>query len=175
MARLQIPPEQYYEQLARARRGAGALITTSDGLVVMIDTTYRDFYEIPGGAVESAESPPGACARECREELGRSISIGRLLAVDHQSDGEDLGDSVMFVYDGGVLAPEALAGRRSDSEVAAIVFVDPADLDAVTIPRLASRIRGALAAREDGTVHEAVDGCSRPPFDAQRQPSTGSQ
>jgi 8-oxo-dGTP pyrophosphatase MutT (NUDIX family) len=84
---MEVPPEQYYAQLARARRGAGALITTSDGRVVMIDTTYRDFYEIPGGAVESGESPPDACARECREELGRDVPVGRLLAVDHQSDG----------------------------------------------------------------------------------------
>lgn len=46
-------------------------------------------------------------------------------------------------------------------------------LDAVTIPRLANRIRGALAARANGTVHEAVDGCSRPTVDARNQPSTG--
>jgi 8-oxo-dGTP diphosphatase len=139
----------------------------------MINTTYRDFYEIPGGAVESGESPPDACARECREELGRDVPVGRLLVVDHQSDGGDRGDSVMIVYDGGVLAPEVLADHGSDPEVAAVVFVDPADLDAVTIPRLANRIRGELAARDNGTVHEAVDGCSRPTFDARSQASSG--
>jgi 8-oxo-dGTP pyrophosphatase MutT (NUDIX family) len=74
-----MPSGQYYASLARARQGAGALVTTNDGRVVMIDTTYRDFYEVPGGAVELGENAPLACARECREELGMEISIGRLL------------------------------------------------------------------------------------------------
>lgn len=160
-----VPADQYYAQLARARRGAGALITTTDGRIVMIDTTYRDFYEIPGGAVEAGESAPDACARECREELGIEVPIGRLLSIDHQSDGGDLGDSIMFVYDGGTMTPEMPADRNTDSEVAAIVLVELADLDVVTIPRLANRIRGALAARENGTVHEAVNGRPRPASD----------
>jgi hypothetical protein len=58
MPRIDLPPEQYYSQLARVRQGAGALITTRDGRIVMIDTSYRDFYEIPGGAVERERPPP---------------------------------------------------------------------------------------------------------------------
>jgi 8-oxo-dGTP pyrophosphatase MutT (NUDIX family) len=54
-----VPPEQYYPQLARVRQGAGALITSPDGRVVMYDVTYRDYLELPGGAVEPGESPPG--------------------------------------------------------------------------------------------------------------------
>ena len=53
-----MPPGGYYATLARARQGAGALITTNDGRVVMIDTTYRDFYEIPGGALNSGKARP---------------------------------------------------------------------------------------------------------------------
>jgi 8-oxo-dGTP diphosphatase len=53
MPPIDLPPEQYYAQLARVRQGAGALITTLDGRIVMINTSYRDFYEIPGGAVEA--------------------------------------------------------------------------------------------------------------------------
>lgn len=58
-----VPPEQYYAQLARVRQGAGALITTLDGRVVMYDVTYRDYLELPGGAVEAGESPPAAVDR----------------------------------------------------------------------------------------------------------------
>lgn len=65
-----VAPEIYYAQLARVRQGAGALITSSDGRVVMYDVSYRDYLELPGGAVETGESPPAACTRECREELG---------------------------------------------------------------------------------------------------------
>lgn len=156
-----LPPEQYYRRLARARQGAGALITTLDGRVVMVDTSYRDFYEIPGGAVEGGEAAPAACARECREELGIEVRIGRLLVVDHQNEAGDLGDSTMFVYDGGSIAPEYLSQPNGDPEVRSVAFVDPTALDRVTIPRLANRIRSALAARAEGTVHEAVNGRTR--------------
>jgi hypothetical protein len=39
-----------------------------------------------------------------------------------------------------------------------VVLVDPLDLSSITIPRLASRISHALAARETGGVVEAVNG-----------------
>ena len=87
--------------------------------------------------------------------------VGRLLALEHQSDGDERGDSVMFVYDGGSVAAEDLVRRSPDPEVAAIVLVEPADLNSVTIPRLANRIRGALAARGNGCLYEAVDGNPR--------------
>lgn len=155
-----VPPEQYYAQLARVRQGAGALITLPDGRVVMYDVSYRDYLELPGGAVESGESPPAACARECREELGVAIAAGRLLVVDHQTDGGERGHSVMFVYDGGVVEESALDVVPTD-EGHGVVLVDPPELGDVTIPRLANRIRHALAARKTGTVVEAVNGEAR--------------
>jgi 8-oxo-dGTP pyrophosphatase MutT (NUDIX family) len=156
-----VPPEQYYAQLARVRQGAGALITTSDGRVVMYDVTYRDYLELPGGAVEAGESPPAACARECREELGIDIAVGRLLVLDHQTDEGDRGGSVMFVYDGGVVEAAALRTVPASEEGRGVVYVDPADLGGVTIPRLANRIRCALTARETARFIEAVNGDTR--------------
>ena len=156
-----VPPEQYYARLARVRQGAGALITTPDGRVVMYDVTYRDYLELPGGAVEVGESPPASCARECREELGVDVVVGRLLVLDHQTDGGDRGDSVMFVYDGGVLDEADLADVPADDEGRGVVLVDPSDVDQVTIPRLANRIRSALVARRTGRVAEAVNGVIR--------------
>ena len=151
------PADRYYSQQARVRQGAGALITADDGRIVMIDTAYRDFYEIPGGAVEVGESAPDACARECREELGIAVVVGRLLALEHQSDGDERGDSVMFVYDGGSVAAEDLVRRSPDPEVAAIVLVEPADLNSVTrhVTRSSQRaIRGSnTASRIAATSH----------------------
>jgi 8-oxo-dGTP diphosphatase len=154
-----VPPEQYYPQLARVRQGAGALITSPDGRLVMCDVSYRDYLELPGGAVEAGESPPAACARECREELGVDIEVGRLLALDHQLDGGERGDSIMFVYDGGVV--EDVVYRAAPTPEGRVVLVAASDLDDVTIPRLANRIRQAIAARERGGVGEAVCGETR--------------
>lgn len=124
----------------------------------MYDVTYRDYLELPGGAVEVGESPPAACTRECREELGVDVAVGRLLVLDHQTDGGDRGDSVMFVYDGGVLDEADLADVPDDDEGRGVVLVDPSDVDRVTIPRLANRIRSALVARETDGMVEAVNG-----------------
>lgn len=156
-----VAPELYYTQLARVRQGAGALITSSDGRIVMYDVSYRDYLELPGGAVEAGESPSAACARECREELGLDIAVGRLLVVDHQTDGGERGDSVMFVYGGGVLEEATLNRVAPTVEGRGVVLVDPLRLDEVTIPRLAGRIRHAMAAREIGRVVEAVNGEAR--------------
>ena len=158
MSKSFVPPKQYYAQLARVRQGAGALITTVDGRVVMYDVTYRDYLELPGGAVEAGESPPAACRRECREELGIDIAVGRLLVVDHQTNEGDRGDSVMFVYDGGAIDEAALLGVPTSEEGREVVLVDPTDLDSATIPRLANRIRSALTARDTGRAIEAVNG-----------------
>jgi 8-oxo-dGTP diphosphatase len=156
-----VPPELYYAQLARVRQGAGALITTPDGRVVMYDVTYRDYLELPGGAVETGESPPAACARECREEPGIDIAVGRLLVLDHQTDEGNRGDSVMFVYDGGVVDEAALRSVLASEEGRGVVLVDPADLGGATVPRLANRIRAALTARDNACFVEAINGKMR--------------
>jgi 8-oxo-dGTP diphosphatase len=155
-----VAPELYYAQLARVRQGAGALITSPDGWVVMYDVTYRDYLELPGGAVDEGESPPVACRRECREELGVDIEVGRLLVIDHQTDGGDRGNSVMFVYDGGVVEESTLHAVPSE-EWRGVVLIDPKDLTGVTIPRLVARIRHALTARETAGVVETVNGEAR--------------
>jgi hypothetical protein len=60
MAKDFVTPELYYAQLARVRQGAGALITSPDGRVVMYDVAYRDYLELPGGATTAlwVTAPP---------------------------------------------------------------------------------------------------------------------
>lgn len=58
------------------------------------------------------------------------------------------GDKMLFVFDGGTLSQAQLdAIRFGDGEIGEWRFVDAAELDELTIPRLARRIRQALNAR----------------------------
>jgi 8-oxo-dGTP diphosphatase len=99
----------FYRELPRRYLGAGALITDEDDRILVAEPTYKETWEIPGGLVEAREAPRMACARELREELGLTIVPGRLLVMDHQALPPPRGDSIMFVYDGGVLAdPSAI-------------------------------------------------------------------
>lgn len=150
----------FWVGLAHARLGSGALITDSEGRVLMVEPTYKPTWEIPGGAVESGETSLETCRRECREELGIDIRVGRLLVIDHQTDPLPRGDSVMFVYDGGTLDSTAELVLPED-ELRSSRFVALEELDALTTERLARRVRFALEARAKNAVIELANGAPR--------------
>ena len=50
----------FHRSLPMKRMGAGALIRDLDGNVLMVKPSYKDGWELPGGAVEDDESPADA-------------------------------------------------------------------------------------------------------------------
>ncbi|GGO88674.1 hypothetical protein GCM10012280_30020 [Wenjunlia tyrosinilytica] len=131
---------------------SGALFFDDQDRVLLLEPTYKDYREIPGGYVETGESPLQACVREVQEELGIAPTIGRLLAVDwapHPAEG----DKVLYIFDGGTLTEE-LEGqiRLQATEVRAYGYHSLDAVDTLTIPRLARRIRAAATARSEGRV-----------------------
>lgn len=130
--------------MATPRVAAGVTFTDDETRVLMLRTTYKDHWEIPGGYVEPGESPHAAAAREVREELGLDVPIGRMLAVDWApSDNE--GDKLLFLFEGPQLAASA-AFTFGDGEIAEARYVGLDELGAITIDRLARRIRSAVSA-----------------------------
>ncbi|MFG2397721.1 NUDIX domain-containing protein [Streptomyces lydicus] len=143
---------EHEAKMARPRMASGALFFDDQGRVMMLEPTYKDYREIPGGYVETGESPRQACIREVREELGIEPEIGRLLAVDWAPSPSE-GDKVLYIFDGGVLTPE-LQGqiRLQSSEIGSYDFHAASALADLTIPRLARRIKAAVQARSAGKV-----------------------
>jgi 8-oxo-dGTP diphosphatase len=150
----------FYAGLPRKRLGAGALITDAAGRILLVQTTYKETWEIPGGIVEATETAPAGCARELREELGVDIPIGRLLVIDHQIDAGSKGDSIMFIYEGGQLTDTEHL-RLDGAEVKCIEFVRRDDLATRTTPKLARRMGHAVDARTEGIVVELENGVRR--------------
>ncbi|TXC97735.1 NUDIX hydrolase [Streptomyces sp. ISID311] len=154
---------EHEAKMARPRMASGALFFDDQGWVMMLEPTYKDYREIPGGYVETGESPRQACIREVREELGIEPEIGRLLAVDWAPSPSE-GDKVLYLFDGGVLTPE-LQGqiRLQSSEIGSYDFHPASALADLTIPRLARRVVAAVQARAAGGVAYLEHGCEAPP------------
>jgi 8-oxo-dGTP diphosphatase len=147
----------WLESLPKRRVGAGALLLDGAGNVLMVEPVYKDSWEIPGGVVENAEDPRGACQRECLEELGLGLNTGRILVIEHQTDPAPRGDSIMLVYDGGMV-PEGTRLRLPPGELRSHRFVPPDRLGELTEERLARRIRFALLALREHSTIELVNG-----------------
>ena len=132
---------------SRALSGAGALFFDGAGRVLLVEPTYKPYWEIPGGAVEQGETPREACRREVEEELGLVREPGRLLVADWAPrDGED---RVLFVFEGGLLT----AGdhiRLPPGELRSYEFLTPQQACERLVPRLSRRVAEALRARESG-------------------------
>lgn len=151
------PTEEYYRTLPRKYVGAGMLFTDIMGNVLLVETTYKESFEIPGGVVEPGESPRAAARRETQEELGLSIEPGSLLIVDTRSQPAPKGDAIAFVFDGGMIDnPSAI--QPDKREIARVHFVPADRLESVCTPRMATRLRAAIRARYLNRTVEIIDG-----------------
>lgn len=149
--------DNYYLSLPKRRAGSGALFTDEAGRILVVEPRYKATWEIPGGIVEAGEDPRATCKRECLEELGLDIDPGRLLVLEHKTENPPQGDSIMFVYDGGTLADDAVI-QLDEEELRSHRFVISEELDDFMSPRLAHRVRSAVHARREGSTVEIVNG-----------------
>lgn len=152
--------------MATPRVSAGALFVDEYDRVLLVEPTYKSYWDVPGGYVEPGESPLAACIREVREELGITPPIGPLLVVDW-APAEKEGDKLLFIFAGGVLSADQLAAIRLQAdELRSYEFRDLAGADAILIPRLARRLAVALDAYRTGQTryieHGAMPAASLP-------------
>ena len=144
--------------MATPRVAAGALIFDDAGRVLIVQPSYKESWDIPGGYVEPGESPLDACVREVHEELGIKPPIGRLLVVDWAPHPNE-GDKILYVFDGGMLSPEDRARIRLDrAELSAFEFREPRNVANVMPERLARRVALAATARDRGQTLYAEHG-----------------
>jgi 8-oxo-dGTP pyrophosphatase MutT (NUDIX family) len=111
-----LPYGEFLKTLPRKRMAAGALIRDVQGRILLVKPVYKGGWSLPGGVVEADESPKLACIREIREELGLDQSIGRMLVVDYNTPYGEKTESLMFIYDGGVVDEAALEGIHLQAE-----------------------------------------------------------
>jgi ADP-ribose pyrophosphatase YjhB (NUDIX family) len=162
--RLVVSAEDMRGYLAEHPAPAGCadlLIRDAHGRVLLVEPTYKDGWDLPGGMLED-EEPAHAAVREVREELGIEVFAGRLLVEDTVPRGRWGRSIVARIYAGHPpqeVRAEAL--RLDPGEIAAAAFVSEREALRRVPEELARRLAAAFAAERDGELAELHDGVPR--------------
>lgn len=139
------------ERRARAFAASAALIRNAAGDILMVQPTYKESLELPGGYIEVGEYPVAACLREVREELGIDVELGGLLVVDWAPAPRE-GEKILFIFDGGRLSSDQEAAiKLRETEVSSFGYYALSQIEQRTPPRLSRRI--AQAAQADSSQY----------------------
>ena len=70
--------------------GAFSIILNGENKVLLCKRRDRDLWNLPGGRVESNESPWDAAIREAREEINGGLVIEKLIGVYFKKEQEEI-------------------------------------------------------------------------------------
>jgi 8-oxo-dGTP pyrophosphatase MutT (NUDIX family) len=129
---------------------AGVLLFDPDGRVLLVNPIYKDYWDVPGGAVELNESPRDAARRELEEELGLDREPGNLLCVDWVPARPDRSEGLITIFDGGLVEPDDIARiQLPPEELASCEFVEIVRAPELLSPLLGRRVAQCVAARAE--------------------------
>jgi ADP-ribose pyrophosphatase YjhB (NUDIX family) len=135
----------------RKRVAADVIIRDGDGRLLLVNPNYKPDWDLPGGMVEANEPPVDAASRELLEELSLDIDIGPLLAVDWIPPHGPWDDTLVFVFDGGVLSQSKIDTMQlTDDELSAFKFCSVAETPELLRPYVWQRAKAALDALGTG-------------------------
>ena len=143
-------------EMTKKRVGSGVAIVDENLRILLVEPTYKDTWEVPGGMVELDESPRQGARRECLEELGLNVEIGRLLVIDWVIQGRTPGDGLMFIYEAGSIDTSLIT--LPQDELRSWEWCDRSAVSARIRDFQARRIFAALDALRDGTFVELENG-----------------
>ena len=131
----------------RKRVSADTLLRDEAGRILLVDPKYKPDWDTPGGMVEANEPPHQAVQRELREELNLEIRVGPLLVVDWVPPHGPWDDLLAFVFDGGEIGADQIAGIAfRDEELAAFEFCTAEQARQRLRPYVWRRVAAALGA-----------------------------
>ena len=137
---------------ARKRVAADVIVRNRDGHILLVNPTYKPYWDLPGGMAEANESPRDAARRELCEELDLRIDVGRLLVLDWVSPTGPWDDLLHFIFDGGVLSEQAAQPRIADGEISEWAMCTVEEAVRRLRRDIAQRLLRALAALDTDSI-----------------------
>ncbi len=131
--------------LPQKRISSGCLLFDEEGQLLVVNPTYKDTWEIPGGVVEKNESPRAAVVREVFEELGLNCQPRRLLCVDFSNETERRTESLHFIFLGPDLSGDMInAIQLPKEELSEYRLLPPEKATMLLNKKLRRRVRRCL-------------------------------
>ena len=145
---------------SRKRVVVDALVRDRHGRVLLVDPTYKDGWDLPGGMSEDNEELTITLRRELTEELGlHDLGVRGLLCVDWVPPHGPWDDLLAFIFDGGVLSQTHVEDLTiGDGELRAFQFLPPAAALSLLPERQRARAAQAFRALDDGIPRYLRDG-----------------
>lgn len=104
-----VEPKIYYQNLPQKRMAVAALIFNEQGEILILKTSYKKYWLLPGGVVERDESLAQALIREIKEEIDLDITNFKLAALDYCApnirNGVQNTESLQILFDCGTINP----------------------------------------------------------------------
>src|SRR3954465_9706998 len=136
---------------ARKRVAADVILRDDQDRILLVNPNYKPDWDLPGGMVEANEPPIDAARRELHEELGLDIPVGQLLCVEWVPPHGPWDDTLVFIFDGGVLAAAKIDGLTiTDDEITQFRFNPKDGARGLLPPYVWRRAAAAVDALETG-------------------------
>jgi ADP-ribose pyrophosphatase YjhB (NUDIX family) len=143
----------YFASLPKKITGAGVIFLNTAGQIMLVEPSYKNYWDIPGGVVNDLESPKAAAQREVWEEIGIAITLGRLLCIDYKYNSEQW-DAYQMLFYGGMLSDDDIKKIKVDGkEIISYRFVDKETAFSLVSHAKVNRIEMALQALAKGETY----------------------
>lgn len=142
--RLNLPPDEYYAQLAKVPSSSSAVIRNIEGEFLMVKRTYKEGYILVGGMNEKDELPTQGLMREIREEIGIELSPVKAVCIDFLVSQPF--SRVNYVFDCGIISKAEIDKIKIDpEEISDFQFLPIEKVFELSSPNTKKRVQNYLS------------------------------
>lgn len=158
-----LPPEIYFQTVPKRFTSAGGLIFNDREELLIVRTSYKPHWEIPGGITDAGDAHlRQTVVREIREELGIDVVAKALLCIDLKTGREGregIPDAIHSIFEIEPLSAEQLGAIQLDDEEILEYGFFPVEIALTKLgASLSPRVAQAIEARKNQTVFYLENG-----------------